>query len=203
MVRGEARLGFPSMPEIPLDTEPERFQRLTRRSQFLAAAKGKRYHAPAFTLQTVRSNSAGAASRSHPLGSEGRVSTEKVTATGFTSGRGCDTPPRIGITVTKKTGGAVARNRIRRRLREALRGLVPLPARRGHDYVIVARREALAIPFSLLKGSLASALVAIDSASASARSGKGRGRTATIRTPEDDPKAKRPLEDTTGKAPKA
>ena len=54
-----------------------------------------------------------------------------------------DAPPRFGFTVTKQFGGAVQRNLIRRRLKEALRLLKPLPARPGHDYVILARPEAL------------------------------------------------------------
>lgn len=57
-------------------------------------------------------------------------------------------PPRIGLTVTKKHGNAVERNRIRRRLREAVRDALPRAGRDGFDYVIVARRAALATPFS-------------------------------------------------------
>lgn len=71
-----------------------------------------------------------------------------------------DAPPRFGLTVTKKVAGAVGRNRIRRRLREALRiggaltgdgelgGPGGLGARAGQDYVIIARREALNAPFA-------------------------------------------------------
>ncbi len=66
--------------------------------------------------------------------------------------------PRFGFTVTKLSGGAVQRNRIRRRLKEALRLLDPLPARPGHDYVILARPEALGMPFLALQGELIRAL---------------------------------------------
>ncbi|WP_374306082.1 ribonuclease P protein component [Methylocella sp.] len=69
-----------------------------------------------------------------------------------------DTPPRFGLTVTKKTGGAVKRNRIRRRLREALRLGAPLPARPGRDYVIIARIEALTQSFPSLQADLARAI---------------------------------------------
>ena len=62
--------------------------------------------------------------------------------------------PRFGFTVTKQSGGAVQRNRIRRRLKEALRLLSPLPARPGHDYVILARPEALSMPFLGLQAEL-------------------------------------------------
>jgi ribonuclease P protein component len=52
-----------------------------------------------------------------------------------------DGDPRIGVgfTATKKIGGAVVRNRAKRRLREAARHLVPLLGRPGWDYVLVAR----------------------------------------------------------------
>ncbi len=53
-------------------------------------------------------------------------------------------PLRFGFTVTKKTGNAPERNRIRRRLREAVRrageGLEGI----GGDFVLIGRREALA-----------------------------------------------------------
>ncbi len=49
---------------------------------------------------------------------------------------------RLGLTVTKKLGGAVIRNRIRRRLRAAAREVFPQNAASGTDYVLVARRAA-------------------------------------------------------------
>jgi ribonuclease P protein component len=48
-------------------------------------------------------------------------------------------PPRIGFTVTKKLGGAVIRNRIRRRLREAARLTLPGLVQEGFDYVVIGR----------------------------------------------------------------
>lgn len=57
-------------------------------------------------------------------------------------------PARIGLTVTKKHGNAVERNRIRRRLRAAVRDALPPIARPGFDYVIVARRAVLTAPFA-------------------------------------------------------
>lgn len=58
---------------------------------------------------------------------------------------------RIGITTSKKTGNAVARNRSRRVIREAYRTLMPeLPAvlRQGYDIVFVARGKT---PFVKMK----------------------------------------------------
>lgn len=65
-----------------------------------------------------------------------------------------DALPRIGYTVTRKQGNAVERNRMRRRLREAIRltqGVSFLP---GHDYVLVARRDMLDAPFSRIDTAL-------------------------------------------------
>ncbi|WP_309083831.1 ribonuclease P protein component [Chelativorans sp.] len=68
--------------------------------------------------------------------------------------RGDQGPPRLGITVTKKTGNAVERNRIRRRLREAVRVHAADDMAPGTDYVVVGRREILDAPFEALKGEL-------------------------------------------------
>ncbi|MDI4658667.1 ribonuclease P protein component [Xanthobacter autotrophicus] len=57
---------------------------------------------------------------------------------------------RVGFTVTKKTGNSVVRNRIRRRLREAVRRVLPETGRAGFDYVLVAREAALRTPFETL-----------------------------------------------------
>ncbi len=78
----------------------------------------------------------------------------------------------IGLTVTKKTGNAPERNRIKRRLRAAVtasaRDFAP-----GNDYVLVGRREALAEPFAQLVASLAGAIK---------RVGPGRGSNLSART---------------------
>lgn len=65
--------------------------------------------------------------------------------------------PGIGFTVTKKTGNAPERNRIRRRLREAARACAERFEPR-HDYVLVGRREALSQPFGKLVGELSAAI---------------------------------------------
>lgn len=65
-----------------------------------------------------------------------------------------DAAPRVGFTVTKKHGNAVERNRMRRRLKEAVRLNAAFAMQPGHDYVIVARREVLGIPFDQLSRQL-------------------------------------------------
>ena len=60
---------------------------------------------------------------------------------------GDEGPARVGFTVTKKVAGAVGRNRIRRRLREAVRLAGAPLARPGCDYVFIARSAALTAPF--------------------------------------------------------
>ncbi len=59
---------------------------------------------------------------------------------------------RVGFTVSKKLGHAVARNRTRRRLREIYR-LNEEMLSPGYDIVIVARTRAVDAPFGKLTGS--------------------------------------------------
>jgi ribonuclease P protein component len=66
--------------------------------------------------------------------------------------------PRVGFTISKKTGSAVERNRIRRRLREAARNVIENAGKRGFDYVLIARRDALGVPFATLVADLERAL---------------------------------------------
>ena len=63
--------------------------------------------------------------------------------------RGRETP-RFGISVSKKVGGAVERNLVKRRLREACRAAI-VEGAPALDFVLVARSAALEAEFSLLK----------------------------------------------------
>ena len=65
---------------------------------------------------------------------------------------------RVGFTVSRKVGNAVVRNRVRRRLREAARLVMPGQARTDLDYVLVGRQGALARDFAALRQELLEAL---------------------------------------------
>ncbi|GIX16288.1 MAG: hypothetical protein KatS3mg119_0474 [Rhodothalassiaceae bacterium] len=67
----------------------------------------------------------------------------------------------VGFTVTRRTGGAVVRNRIRRRLKAAAAAVLPEAGRPGTDYVIIGRRAALHRPFDRILRDLRSALAAV------------------------------------------
>jgi ribonuclease P protein component len=64
---------------------------------------------------------------------------------------------RFGFTVTRKLGGAVERNRMRRRLKEAVRLLQHEHAADEFDYVLMARSPALDRQFSELISDLVTA----------------------------------------------
>jgi ribonuclease P protein component len=111
-------------------------QILRKRQEFLAVAAGRRVHAPLLTLQ-YRPRETGAAD-------------EKT-------GHSLRIAPRFGLTVTKKTGNSVVRNRIRRRLRAAL-DQIPFSALPAQDYVIIARQGCLTATFHNLVDALNQAL---------------------------------------------
>ncbi len=66
---------------------------------------------------------------------------------------------RIGFTATRRIGGAVIRNRAKRRLREAARLLAPLHARAGCDYVFIARGGAPTRAWARLLDDMKNALI--------------------------------------------
>ena len=123
-------------------SERERVGRLKLRRDFLSVASGGRFHTKALSLQARRRAAEASASSA-----------------------------RVGYTVTRKVGTATERNRIRRRMREAIRTSPDLSFRDDHDYVLVGRREALSVPFDQLVADLEAALTHVHK-----RDGKRRHR---------------------------
>ncbi|MEO3416982.1 ribonuclease P protein component [Roseovarius sp. CAU 1744] len=73
---------------------------------------------------------------------------------------------RVGFTCSKKVGNAVARNRAKRRLREAARLVLPKHALPGWDYVLIGRAGATTSePFDQLQNDLRHALKKLHPAS--------------------------------------
>jgi ribonuclease P protein component len=67
-------------------------------------------------------------------------------------------PIRVGFTASRKVGGAVVRNRAKRRLRAVAAQILALSGLPGTDYVLVARQDTAKRPFESLKADLAQAL---------------------------------------------
>jgi ribonuclease P protein component len=67
-------------------------------------------------------------------------------------------PFRYGITASRKVGGAVDRNRAKRRLRALIKEFLPPLAHPGVDYVFIARQEILKRDFAVMKEELKRAL---------------------------------------------
>ena len=65
---------------------------------------------------------------------------------------------RFGITVTKKIGGAVVRNRMKRRFRELLRKLLPVHGVIAADHVLIGREGGIERDFAKLREELIVAL---------------------------------------------
>jgi ribonuclease P protein component len=65
---------------------------------------------------------------------------------------------RVGFTVTRKIGGAVVRNRMKRRFRALAREIIATTGLCGADHVRIARAKGVEREFSLLRSELAGAL---------------------------------------------
>ena len=107
-------------------------RRLKTRAEFLQAARGTKVARRGFVLQTIR---------------RPRVPDEDVTAR----------RAGVGFTVTKKTGNAPERNRIKRRLRAAAEACADR-FEASNDYVLVGRRACLDEPFAALVEGLEASL---------------------------------------------
>jgi ribonuclease P protein component len=103
---------------------------MKKRADFLRAQKGRRQSLPGLTLEAC-------------------ASPEATAKRGFA---------RMGFTASRKVGGAVERNRAKRRLRAAAVSTLPLLGREGHDYVLIARTATLSRPFADLTRDLERAL---------------------------------------------
>ncbi len=65
---------------------------------------------------------------------------------------------RFGVTVTKKIGNAVVRNRMKRRFRELLRAALPVQGLADHDHVLIGRAGGVERDFHTMADELAKAL---------------------------------------------
>lgn len=65
---------------------------------------------------------------------------------------------RFGVTVTKKIGNAVVRNRMKRRFRELLRAALPDEGLADHDHVLIGREGGVERDFAAMRGELSAAL---------------------------------------------
>ena len=68
---------------------------------------------------------------------------------------------RLGLTVSKKVGNAVVRNRMRRRLRELARAILPQAGIAGADHVLIGRQSGIERPFDALGADLRKALARV------------------------------------------
>jgi ribonuclease P protein component len=126
-------------PDLTRGPPHGRIPTLKRRSEFLRIRGGGRWSSPAFVL-------------------EGKPRDPS------TGGKSAPTGPRFGFTITKQTGNAVERNRMRRRLKAAISALKAEHARPDYDYVVVARRPVLDNAFPSLVADLTKAFARVHTA---------------------------------------
>jgi ribonuclease P protein component len=81
---------------------------------------------------------------------------------------------RVGFTATRKLGGAVARNRAKRRLRAAAAAVLAEHGRCGIDYVLIARKDTVVRPYAALVADLDTALRRVSRGTRAERAGVTR-----------------------------
>ena len=140
---------------------------IRRRADFLRVRGGMRWSTPSFSLEArERDDPAKPASASALVTPEGA---------------------RFGFTVTKKIGNAVVRNRIKRRLREAVRHSARPYVCAEYDYVLFARVAALRRRFADLQSDVVVALQRVHA--------KGKRRPVVKNGSEADRKPRTPAAD--------
>jgi ribonuclease P protein component len=90
---------------------------------------------------------------------------------------------RYGITVTKKIGNAVVRNRMKRRFRELLRAALPEHGLPDHDHVLIGRAGGVERDFQIMAAELEKVL---------ARAADGKGDDARGRRPNRGNRQRQP-----------
>lgn len=156
----------PPMAGAGTEAAAARLARLRRSEDFRAASRGVRVEGPLFALRASRR-----APGAHEFGTP--VPADAV---------------RVGLTLSRKVGHAVLRNRIRRRLRAALRGpelfgsdaapgrAALAPGLAGLDSVLVAKTALVAAPFQTIGRELRAALERVGRNAAGAGKRPRRGR---------------------------
>ena len=100
---------------------------IKKRSDFLAANRGKRYATPGFVL--------------------------------LVKDRQDEQPDiRLGITITKKVGNAVVRNRMRRRFRALAQEMLAEKGKSGADHILIGRDGGIERDYGALRADMAKAL---------------------------------------------
>ena len=82
--------------------------------------------------------------------------------------------PRYGLTVSRRVGNAVVRNRVRRRLRAIAEEVLPQLAAPGNDYVLIGRQGSIERGFDALRKDLEGGLKKLDAARAPAAAAECR-----------------------------
>ena len=119
-------------------------RRLKTRPEFLrVAAAQKKWITPGMIVQARRR----------------RAATEDPAARACGDGAG---DIRFGLTVSRKVGKAVTRNRARRRLRAVAEEVLPRAGRPDTDYVLIGRKGTVKRPFQLLVRDLEWALTKLE-----------------------------------------
>ncbi|WP_193368836.1 ribonuclease P protein component [Pelagibius marinus] len=150
--------------------------RLKTRPQFLKVAAARRkWVTPGLVLQAARRQPGDDRAAPGVRAAEAKADREQ--------GDREEAEVRVGFTVTRKVGNAVARNRAKRRLRAAAAEIFAEHGRAGTDYVVIGRAGTLTRPYDALRRDLEQAIVKVErhGGSGGPRDGKRRPAKGTAR----------------------
>ncbi len=144
----------PCSPKRAPRAERRRARRQTRRGRLMPSSQRNRQRDRHRDQRLRRKSDFDAVFRNGVRAASGVLALRAHPRSSNASDQAFDQPCRFGFAISSRLGGAVARNRIRRRLRESVRRLNEGTGCEGLDVVVIARNGAVEADFAEIDSTL-------------------------------------------------